>query len=92
MTNIRMERTRTDIENGWVVIADTIRFGKDNVMYEGDFHGCFVYLDQMFRLPEIESYKVVMTGEAYYGVFFDHDWLIVHRNGFVEQDWSKFGM
>ena len=92
MTNIRIERTRTDIQNGWVVIADTRRFGNDTIMFEGSYDECFGYLDQAFLDPSVESYMVVITGEAYYGVYFDHDWLIVHRNGFLEQDWSKFGL
>ena len=92
MENIRLIRTRNDIKNGWVVKADTKRFGKDEIMFEGSYDECFKYLDRQFQNPNVEKYKVSITGVCDEGwTIFDNDWLIVHRNGFVEQDWKKLG-
>ena len=35
MTNVTIIREREDIENGWVLRADTKRFGKNEIMCEG---------------------------------------------------------
>lgn len=91
MENIRLVQTRRDILNGWVVIADTKRFGKDAILFEGSYEQCGKWLDKQI-FPHSESYRLTITGECGDGVYFDNDWVVYHRNGFIEQDWSKFGL
>ena len=92
MKNIRLIRTN-DIKNGWVVKADTKRFGKDEIMFEGSYDECFKYLDRQFQNPNVEKYNVSITGACDDGLMvFNNDWLVVHRNGFIEQDWEKVGV
>ena len=92
MTNIRLEGSN----NYWTVIADTERFGKDEVMFEGSYDECWDYMKREKFGEGNEKFKCVIKGfydtGDYNGVVFDNDWVILHKNGFIEQDWSKFGL
>ena len=75
----------------WVVRADTKRFGKQEIMFEGTYDECFAYaMQNTFANPAAEQCTVYLTGERY-GTTYNRHWVTVHRNGFIEQDWSKVG-
>ena len=89
MNNILLIQTRPEIVNGWVVKADTKRFGENEIMFEGSYDECYAYIARVeFKLLKKSKFTVYITGEKD-GVRFDNDWVTNHRDGFVEQDWSK---
>lgn len=84
MTNVRIVRERDDIVNGWVVRADTKRFGKDAVMCEGSHDDCMKWWKGLFRDSRVEKITAYICGfVAEYGVWVD-DVITLHRNGFEE--------
>ena len=90
MTNIRIEGEETY----WKVIADTKRFGKNEIMFEGTFDNCFDYVKREKFGEGNEKFRCTITGQmTVYNhlVLWENDWIILHKNGFIERDWSKFG-
>lgn len=63
MKNVRIKRTRTDIVNGWVVIADTKRFGKNEILFEGSYKECWQYVSRM-QSRKNEKFRVTITGNT----------------------------
>ena len=84
MTNVTIIREREDIENGWVLRADTERFGKNEIMCEGSYDDCLKYWKRQFINPAVKAIKARFYGfHTKYGVFVD-DVITLHRNGFEE--------
>lgn len=89
MNNIQIIQTRPEIINGWVVKADTERFGENEIMFEGSYDQCANYVAHItFVVKKGEPSTVYITGYKD-GAHFDHDWLSGHRDEFIEQDWAK---
>lgn len=82
MTNVRIFRVRDDIKNGWVVIADTKRFGKDAVMFEGSYDDCIRYDHRRFADKSVEKITTHIKGRHELGYI--DDVITLHRNGFEE--------
>ena len=84
MTNVRILQTRRNIKNGWVVMADSKRFGKDAIMFEGSYDDCVRYDNRRFADPSVEKIETYIRGYfPEYGVYID-DTIVLHRNGFEE--------
>ena len=84
MTNVTIIRERPEIENGWVLRADTKRFGKNEIMCEGSYDDCIRYWKRQFKDPSVKAIKAYIKGyHPYYGVYTD-DTITLHRNGFEE--------
>ena len=91
MTNVRILRERPDIVNGWVVRADSERFGKDAIMCEGSYDDCIRYDHRRFLDPKVEKIETYIRGFLpEYGIFID-DTIILHRNGFEEHVSGDYG-
>ncbi len=79
MTNVKVLH-EIAVENGWVVRADTIRFGKQQIMCEGTYDDCIKYVMSAFRNPLVGSIIVTINGYAErYGVNFNNKTLIISR-------------
>lgn len=84
MENIKILQERKDIENGWVVRADTERFGKNEIMFEGSYDECNRYVNRLFSDPRVESVTTYINGYfPEYGFYLD-DTITLYRNGFEE--------
>lgn len=84
LTNIKIHQERPDIKNGWVVRADSKRFGKNEIMCEGSYDDCIRYWERLFKNPKVD--KIVADIKGYfpeYGLYLD-DVITLHRNGFEE--------
>ena len=91
MTNVRILQERPEIENGWVVRADSKRFGKDAIMFEGSYDDCIKYDNRRFADPSVESIETYIKGYfPKYGFSID-DTIILHRNGFEEHLSGDYG-
>jgi len=94
MKNIKIEQCTKDVngfENGWVVIADTERFGRDEIMFEGSYDECWSYLKREAAASGLGKLTVHITGEHYDNVY-DNTAITLYANGFIERDWSEIGM
>ena len=90
MTNVRILQERPEIKNGWVVRADSKRFGKDAIMFEGSYDECIRYDHRRFANPKVEKIVTYIKGNfPEYGLHFD-DTIILHRNGFEEHLSGKY--
>lgn len=87
MKNIKLIQAEPDRDH-WIVKADTKRFGTQAIMFEGRFDTAIGFIGQNVFQTGAESYTAHITGE-HEGRRFDNDWLTVHRNGYIEQDWDK---
>ena len=87
MKNINLIQVEPNRDH-WIVKADTKRFGAQAVMFEGDFDTAIGYIGQNVFQTSAEHFTVHITGE-HEGRRFNNDWLTVHRNGYIEQDWNK---
>lgn len=47
MMNFRIEQINKGIRNGWVVKADTKRFGENQIMFDGSYEECWEYIERM---------------------------------------------
>lgn len=84
MNNVTIIRERPHIENGWVLRADTLRFGKSEIMCEGNYYDCLRYWKRQFKNPLVESIKAYINGfNAEYGVYLN-EIVTLHRNGYEE--------
>ena len=84
MKNVKILRERTDIRNGWVLRADTERFGKNEIMCEGTYDDCIAYWKRQFRNPAVSKITAYINGFlSDYGFSID-DTITLHRNGFEE--------
>lgn len=58
MKNIRIERINNGVITYFTVVADSERFGKDEIMYEGTLEGCKKYIkDAGYRLADCVNYN-----------------------------------
>ena len=87
MKNINLIQTEPNRDH-WIVKADTKRFGAQAVMFESDFDTAIGYIGQNVFQTSAEHFTVHITGE-HEGRRFNNDWLTVHRNGYIEQDWNR---
>ena len=85
MTNVRILQERPEIKNGWVLRADSKRFGKDVIMCEGSYDDCIKYDHLRFNDPKVEKIETYVRGgfPEYCGLYID-DTIILRRNGFEE--------
>lgn len=63
MKNIQIVQTRPEITNGWVVKADTKRFGENEIMFEGSYEECWKYIKQIADLVNWISVSVIVNGK-----------------------------
>ena len=89
MKNIKLIQTEHNRDH-WIVIADvdTKKSETQTIMFKGRFDTAIGFIGQNVFQTGAESYTVRITGE-HEGRRFDNDWLTVHRNGYIEQDWNK---
>ena len=84
MKNIKINQVNANIQNGWVVNADTKRFGTDAIMFEGNFDECMEYIQEyMFGVLDVEHFVVHITG-LNAGRRMDNEWVKIHSNGYTE--------
>lgn len=58
MTNVAIEKVKNHVVDFYCVIADTKRFGKGAVMYQGTLEGCKKYIkDRGIKLSDCENYN-----------------------------------
>lgn len=62
MNNFQIIQTRPEIVNGWVVKADTKRFGKDQIMFEGNYEQCWAYVERTAFNFDRDRVTVYVTG------------------------------
>lgn len=63
MKNIQIVQTRPEINNGWVVKADTKRFGENETMFEGSYEECWKYIKGIADMTGRKSVSVIVNGE-----------------------------
>ena len=63
MKNIKITQINESIKNGWVVKADTKRFGEDQIMFEGNYEECWRYIKQIADLAGWISVSVIVNGK-----------------------------
>lgn len=63
MKNIQIVQTRPEIINGWVVKADTKRFGEAEIMFEGSYEECWKYIKRIAEFAGWISVSVIVNGE-----------------------------
>lgn len=63
MKNIQIIQTRPEIFNGWVVKADTKRFGENAVMFEGSYEECWKYIKGIADMIGWKSVSVIVNGK-----------------------------
>ena len=63
MKNIQIVQIRPEINNGWVVKADTERFGENQIMFEGGYEECWNYIKQIADLAGWISVSVIVNGK-----------------------------
>lgn len=58
MKNIKIERINNGTVTYFTVVADSERFGKDEIMYEGTLAGCKKYIKNAgYRLMDCVNYN-----------------------------------
>ena len=86
MKNINLIQVESNRDH-WIVKADTRRFGVQAVMFEGDYDTAIGFIGQnVFQAAD--RFTVNITGE-HEGHVFNNDWVTIHSNGYIEQDWTK---
>lgn len=90
MKNIKLIQAEPNRDH-WIVMADvdTKKHETQTIMFKGRFDTAIGFIGQNVFQTGAESYTVHITGE-HEGRRFNNDWLTVHRNGYIEQDWNKF--
>ncbi len=63
MNNFQLIQTRPEIVNGWVVKADTKRFGKGQIMFEGSYEQCWKYIERVAFTFHRDRVSVIITGK-----------------------------
>jgi len=63
MKNIKITQINDSIKNGWVVKADTKRFGEDQIMFEGGYEECWKYIKHIADLASWISVSVIVNGK-----------------------------
>ena len=63
MMNFQIIQTRHEIKNGWVVKADSIRFGRGQIMFEGSYEECWRYVETVAFVNDRYSVSVYVTGK-----------------------------
>ena len=82
MNNVKVLHEIAD-PNGWVVRADTVRFGRQQIMCEGTYDDCIRYVLRPLKNPLTAFVQFIIHGyDDKYGVFFDNKEIRVYRNGF----------
>ena len=82
LKNVRILHERNG-ENGWIVRADTLRFGRQEIMCEGTYDDCMRWVKRVFKNPLVESITFAIDGfDERYGVWFENKVICLHRNGF----------
>lgn len=85
MKNINLIQVENHRDH-WIVKADTKRFGRQAITFEGDFDTALGFIGQNV-FYKAKQYTVNITGE-HEGHTFNNDWLTVHSNGYIEQNWK----
>lgn len=63
MKNFKIVQTRPEIKNGWVVKADSKRFGEDAIMFEGNYSECWDYIQRVAFINGRDRVSVKVFGE-----------------------------
>ena len=83
MTNVRVEQVDCARADGWVVRANTLRYGRQKVMYEGTYYQCIEYVTRQFNNPLVESIAFWIDGISN-GEFWNNVPIRLHKDGRCE--------
>lgn len=83
MTNVRVEQVDCNRSDGWVVRANTIRYGRQKVMYKGTYYECIEYVTRQFNNRLVESIAFWIDGISD-GRFWNNVPIRLHRDGRCE--------
>ena len=89
MKNFRIIQTRPEIKNGWVVKADSIRFGDDAIVFEGNYGECWEYVQTITDYYGRERVRAKVFGERN-GVEMQGVTIVRYNDGFEHYPQYEF--
>ena len=63
MKNFAIVQINANFRNGWVVKADSKRFGRQQIMFEGSYEECWDYIERMAFFLNRDRVSVWVYGE-----------------------------